>query len=69
MKGIMDKQNREAILGDPNPTSADEAFQKKEAVKLDKDCGFSVCFACVSHFYTDLPNVDVYIHWFLSSVW
>ena len=28
-------------------------------MKSDKDSLFSIRFACISHFLTDLPNIDV----------
>ena len=57
--GVMDERVREAILGDSTPTGIDEEIPKNEAIKCEKDSLFSVRFACVSHFYTDLPTVDM----------
>ena len=59
MEGIMDERVRETILGDSNPTCIDEEIPKNEAVNCENDSLFSVRFACVSHFYTDLPTVDM----------
>ena len=58
MEGVMDEYVREAILGDVTPTGNDEEIPENETAKCDKHSLFTVRFACVSHFYTDLPNVD-----------
>ena len=59
MESIMEEQDREAILGNPNSSDGSNDNERKESGTSENETGlFCVRYACVCHFYTDLPHDD-----------
>ena len=58
MEAIMDERNREAILGAPNSPDAKGVEEEKATNPDDENALFSVRYARVCHFYSELPYDD-----------
>ena len=59
MMAIMEEQNRDAILGNPNSSDGDNNNERKPAGTTENESAmFCVQYACVCHSYSDLPNDD-----------
>ena len=59
MESIVEEQDREAILGNPNSSDGSNDNERKQAGTSENETGlFCMRCACVCHFYTDLPHDD-----------
>ena len=59
MESIMEEKNRDAILGNPNSSDGENNNERKPAGTTENESAmFCVRYACVCHFYYDLPNDD-----------
>ena len=59
MERIMDERNRDAILGSPNSPDAKDGVEEEKATNPDDENAlFSVRYASVCHFYSELPYDD-----------